>query len=122
MMIDRDAPMYVAVFRDHPLGLRRFTKDFKHNLSEYNAPWWTKGTEEQRVEHFAWALNHNQYHYSTDDIRRADLWYQDGRDAYDLAILEKYAPVEFLEVVFAHSEKDAEGWQTYWVEEKGVSQ
>lgn len=112
--------MYVAVFNEHPLGPRRFVKDFRHNLSKFNSPWWEEVNEAGRVAHFAWALNHHQYHYSTDDIRNAGLWSQDEFDAYDRAILEKYAPVTFIEVVFALSEQDEHGWQTCWLTEKSV--
>lgn len=117
---DEGPPLFVAVFREHPLGPRRFVKDLKHTLSEYAAPWWFKGTEEDRVEHFAWALHHEQYHYSCADIRNADLWNMDSADAIQRAILDKYAPVTFIEVVFAYSDKDEHGWQSYWIEEKPV--
>lgn len=93
--------MYVAVFKNHPLGANRYVKDFKRNLASYNAPWWATASEDQRKKHFEWSLNHKQYHYSTLDINNADLWQGNSKeDEEDRDILEKYAPVEYIEVEF----------------------
>ena len=109
------APRYVAVFRDHPLGPGRYVKDFWRNLGDWNAPWWKTADEEQRLRHFEWSLNHHQYHYSTADLNLADCWDIEA-DKEDLAILEKYAPVDLIEVEMRFTEKDANGWQQwYWV-------
>lgn len=118
--MSEDRPLYVAVFREHPLGPRRFTKDFKYNLTLHNKAWWGPASDQKRREHFAWALNHEQYHYSTDDIRKADMWYLDSSDAEDRAILEQYAPVDYIEVELVYSEKDEQGWQTFWMQEKNT--
>lgn len=97
-MENRDR-IYVARFINHPLGGVRYTKDFKHNLSDdwNNGVWWKKADEEARQKHWDWALNHEQYHFSTDDINKADIWFHIDNDDEDKAILAKYAPVEFLE-------------------------
>lgn len=91
-----DYKLYVAKFKNHPLGPDRFVKDFKYNLSQWNSPWWFTATEEEKIAHFEWALNHHQYHYSTDDINKADLW--DSKECDDKLTLAKYAPVEYIEV------------------------
>ena len=91
-----DAPqLYVARFLEHPLGLGRFVKDFRHGLSK---EWWMNSTEIERFDHFNWALNHEQYHYSTDNIENADWWYCNKDDRRDRAILQKYCKVEFLPI------------------------
>jgi len=93
-----DYKLYVAKFKSHPKGPNRYAKDFIDNLSSWNSPWWDNSSEEQRLNHFEWALNHEQYHYSTDDINKADIW-TDNRNTRDKDILAKYAPVDFLEVI-----------------------
>lgn len=118
-----NAPIFVAVFRDHPLGPNRYVKDFWRNLTISNKAWWEKADEAALQRHFEWALNHHQYHYSTSNLDDADSWKPDvdKMDAADLAILEKYAPIDLVEVELRTTEKDANGWQrVYWVLKESV--
>ena len=91
-----DPQLFVARFLEHPLGAGRYVKDFRRNLTYSNKVWWDQADETARKKHFEWSLNHKQYHYSTDDINKADLWQE--QDEEDRVILEKYAKVYFTEV------------------------
>lgn len=99
-----DKTLYVAKFINHPLGPDRYVKDFRFGITENSSPWWTGATEKERVKHFEWALNHEQYHYSTSDINLADYFYCDDYDEFSRNILAQYAPVVFEEVVITLSD------------------
>jgi hypothetical protein len=114
-----DTPLYVAVFRDHPLGTGRYTKDFRRNLTGWQGrQWWSVADTEARQQHFVWALSHEQYHYSTDDLNKADFWGCNDEDAEDRAILEQYAPVDFIEVEIKHTPPGEDGWSQWYLEIK----
>jgi hypothetical protein len=93
-----DRQLYVAKFRSHPLGGDRYAKDFKYNLTLLNKEMWDRSDEAARLKHMEWSLNHAQFHYSTANMQQADLWECDKYDAEARAILEKYAPVDFISV------------------------
>lgn len=90
-----DKKIYVAVFKNHPLGPNRYVQAFR-GMS--NNSWYKSATHQQKKDHFNWALGHKQYNYSTTDMNQADFFHLDQTDLDDRLVLESYAPVDFMEV------------------------
>lgn len=85
-----DEPFYVAKFKAHPLGGERYVRDFVH-WPRGNSGWWDKASVEQRKENIAFFLQHERYHFSTDDLQKADMIWE-----RDKAWIAEYLDVEFI--------------------------
>lgn len=86
-----DEQLFVARFKNHPLGGGRFMKDFLHTTR--GQVWWDRHGVEDRREEVDFMLFHPLYHYSTDNINMAETFYERDKDD-----IRPYLDVEFIPV------------------------